>query len=151
MLATLGALALPAPGHAERPASHALGLWAPGAADTCPASLHDTFAVVGPDGKRYPTWHPPRVTDPATGELCTFGHEHGRNPENSDLSSWIADRLAAPGARHRAGIPFGMANEALDAYAQANPGTPDPPRGSRRPQGRVGERRRARAGDRVRA
>ena len=110
---------------AERPRSHALGVWEPGAGDTCPSELHDGYSVVGPDGKLYPTWHPPRVVDPATGERCTFGHEHGRDPARSDLAGWIARKLAADGVpRRRAGIPFGLANEALDDYAGENPGTP---------------------------
>ena len=87
------------------PHSHALGLWAPGAADTCPAALHDSYSVVGPDGKLYPTWHPPRVIDPATGELCSFGHEHGRNPAGSDLSSTGSPTAGRPGARRRGGHP----------------------------------------------
>jgi hypothetical protein len=39
----------------------------------CPASVHDKYMVVGPDGKRYRTWHP--IVDPQTG--CHFAHEHG--------------------------------------------------------------------------
>lgn len=120
----MAGLLVPAGASGSRPASHALGLWAPGPGDTCPAELHDSYSVVGPDGKRYPTWHPPRVTDPATGERCRFGHEHGRNPAGSDLRKWIARHLDDAGAKRRAGIPFGLASEALDAYAQANPGTP---------------------------
>ena len=122
-LVALSTLAPSAAAGAERPASHAVGLWDP-ALGTCSEALHESYSVVGPDGKRYPTWHPPRPTEPATGERCTFGHEHGRNPAASDLEGWIARRLAAPGARRRAGIPFGMANESLDSYAAANPGTP---------------------------
>lgn len=77
----------------------ALGLWSPTGPDTCTAAAHDAYSTVGPDGLRYPTWHPP--TDPATG--CTFGHEHGRDPSGSDL--W-----AEVGA-----IPFGYANQHLEA------------------------------------
>ena len=82
-----------------RPAT-AFGVWSPGPNDTCPAAVHDQFAVVGPDGKTYPTWHPP--TDPASG--CTFGHEHGRDPRGSKLY-W----LVGP-------IPFGFANDQLDIW-----------------------------------
>ena len=53
--------------------------------------------MIGPDGKRYPTWHPPTVVDPATGGPCTFGHEHGRDPAGSDLVRVGADHFAAPG------------------------------------------------------
>lgn len=76
----------------------AFGIWSPSGTDTCPASVHDQYFAVGPDGLRYPTWHPP--TDPSTG--CTFGHEHGRDPSGSDLYALIGD------------IPFGYANEHLE-------------------------------------
>lgn len=77
----------------------AFGLWEPGAPDTCSKAVHDSYSVVGPDGLRYPTWHPP--VDPATG--CTFGHEHGRDPRGSDLFAEVGD------------IPFGLANQYLQA------------------------------------
>ncbi len=75
----------------------AFGIWSPTGTDTCPASVHDQYSVIGPDSLRYPTWHP--AVDPATG--CTFGHEHGRDPSGSDL-------YAEVGA-----IPFGYANQHL--------------------------------------
>jgi len=103
--------------------SYADSSWTPTSADTCPRAVHDRFAVIGPDGKRYPTWHPPTVVDPATGATCTFGHEHGRDPRGSEIGAWVADHLAAPGAERYAGIPFGLATESLDVYAAANPGT----------------------------
>jgi hemolysin type calcium-binding protein len=96
--------------------------WTPTPYDTCPKSLHDRYSVVGPDGKLYPTWHPPEVTDPATGETCSFGHEHGANPAGSDIFGWVSSRLSAPGFEDRAGIPFGYGNEELTAYAASNPG-----------------------------
>lgn len=107
------------------PASDALvnRTWQPTAYDTCPRSLHDSFTVVGPDGRRYPTWHPPTAVDPATGATCTFGHEHGSDPRSSDLFDWVAAHGAAPGYEEGAGIPFGLANEALAAYAAERPGT----------------------------
>jgi hypothetical protein len=77
----------------------AFGIWTPGKSDTCPAEVHNRYATIGPDGKKYPTWHPP--VDPATG--CTFGHEHGRDPRESNLYKEIGD------------LPFGYANEQLDA------------------------------------
>lgn len=78
--------------------SRAFGIWSPTVHDTCSKEIHDSYSVVGPDGLRYPTWHPP--VDPATG--CSFGHEHGRDPRGSDLFS-------------RTGmIPFGYANQQLD-------------------------------------
>lgn len=49
----------------------------------CPAEVHNRHVVAGPDGRSYPTWHPP--IDPATG--CAFGHEHGANPKTSRADS----------------------------------------------------------------
>ena len=76
------------------------GIWTPGANDDCTAAQHDAYSVVGPDHKRYPTWHPP--IDPVSG--CSFGHDHGRDPRGSNLY-----REVGP-------IPFGYANEQLDVY-----------------------------------
>ncbi|MDA0180717.1 hypothetical protein OJ997_10470 [Solirubrobacter phytolaccae] len=97
--------------------------WVAAAADTCPAAVHDRYSVVGPDGRRYPTWHPPTTIDPGTGRACTFGHEHGDDPKTSDIEAWVADHLQAPGYEQYAGLPFGTSTEALDAFAAANPGT----------------------------
>jgi hypothetical protein len=68
--------------------------------DTCTPEIHNRFTAVGPDGKVYPTWHPP--TDPQTG--CTFGHEHGRDPRGSDLYDDLSPLL------------FAYANEQLDTW-----------------------------------
>lgn len=87
--------------------SHAYGLWEPTKFDTCPKWLHDTYWVYGPDGKVYPTWHPPTDINPTTGQTCTYGHEHGRNPAESKLASWT--------------VPFGYVNEQL---AQTDPDHP---------------------------
>jgi len=95
--------------------------WSPTVRDTCPKSLHDRFAVIGPDGKRYPTWHPATVVDPATGQRCTFGHEHGRDPHQSNLFRWVADHLSTTGREEFAGVPFGLATEALDQWRVENP------------------------------
>lgn len=107
---------------ADAPASVAFGVWSPGRFDTCSKALHDSFSVIGPDGKRYPGWHPPEVVDPATGRLCTFGHEHGRDPHGSDLYAWLLAHFADPAHAAQAGIPFGYANETLDAWVAANGG-----------------------------
>jgi hypothetical protein len=80
--------------------SVAYGRWQPGPFDTCSTQDHDDYATVGPDGKLYPTWHPP--LDEVTG--CSFGHEHGRDPRGSAIS----DDVGA--------IPFGYANERLDVW-----------------------------------
>lgn len=54
---------------------------APTRGQPCPAWVHDAYTVVGPDGKRYPTWHPP--VDQRYG--CSFDHEHGDDPRTSVL------------------------------------------------------------------
>ncbi len=79
--------------------SLAYSTWTPALTDTCTQAIHDSYSVVGPDGMRYPTWHPP--VDPASG--CTFGHEHGRDPRGSDLYNEVGP------------IPFGYANQHLVA------------------------------------
>ncbi len=79
--------------------ARAFGIWAPGKTDTCSPEVHDRYATVGPDGKKYPTWHPP--VDLLSN--CVFGHEHGRDPHGSDLYREVGD------------LPFGYANEQLDA------------------------------------
>lgn len=88
--------------------SIAYGLWTPGPTDTCTKEQHDAYAVVGPDGKLYPTWHPP--IGPGG---CTFGHEHGREPSGANLASEVG------------AIPFGYANEQLAIYDPANPRNED--------------------------
>ncbi len=80
--------------------SVAMGAWSPGPGDDCTVEVHSRYSTIGPDGKRYPTWHPP--ADAASG--CNFGHEHGRDPRGSDLYDAVGD------------IPFGYANEQLDAW-----------------------------------
>lgn len=85
--------------------SVAYARWTPGPFDTCSQAIHDSYSTVGPDGKLYPTWHPP--VDPATG--CTFGHEHGSDPRESAIYDQVGD------------IPLGLANEMLDIF---NPGMP---------------------------
>jgi hypothetical protein len=97
-------VASPAPIVATGP-SRAFGLWTPGPNDTCTKEQHDAYSVVGPDGKLYPTWHPP--IDPVSG--CSFGHEHGRDPHGSKLYRLVGD------------MPLGVANEALETWDPANP------------------------------
>ena len=110
VLAAVAVLALGACGYDDPTGSYievpdvvgdaiAYGIWAPSGTDTCSADVHDSYMAVGPDGLRYPTWHPP--VDPATG--CTFGHEHGRDPSGSDLYEVVG------------AIPFGYANQHLEA------------------------------------
>jgi len=98
-------------------------------------NAHNQYHVVAYDGIKYPTWHPPVVTNPITGNgKCYFGHEHGSNPQNYRYWSEIvqhfgkdtngdgtitgliiaSDGKITPG--DRAGLPFGLANEKMDQY-----------------------------------
>lgn len=83
---------------AAAPASRAFGIWTPSKTDTCSPAVHNQYSTLGPDGKKYPTWHPP--VDPVSG--CSFGHEHGRDPRGSKLYREVGD------------LPFAYANEQLD-------------------------------------
>src|SRR5687767_6772622 len=85
-------------------ASRAFSIWKPGSHDTCTQEQHDAYSVLGPDGKAYPTWHP--ATGPGG---CSFGHEHGRNPRDSDLYGDLG------------GLPFGYASEMLAISDPAHP------------------------------
>lgn len=88
--------------------SHAMHTWSPGRGDTCAPEVHARYSVIGPDGKRYPTWHPP--TDPETG--CRFGHEHGRDPRGSALFAQIGSPPFGYGAeRLMTWDPAGMRHE----------------------------------------
>lgn len=93
-----------APVDANAPAARSFGIWRPTGTDTCTQEQHDAYSVIGPDGKKYPTWHPP--TGPGG---CSFGHEHGRDPRGSDLYDKVGD------------LAFGLANEALAITDPANP------------------------------
>ena len=84
---------------AAAPPGRAFGIWVPGKTDTCSPDVHNRFATLGPDEKKYPTWHPP--VDPLSG--CSFGHEHGRDPRGSNLYREVGD------------LPFAYANDQLDA------------------------------------
>lgn len=90
--------------------SMAMGKWTPATQDTCTKEEHDGYFAIGPDGKKYPTWHPP-VHKRANGTTCTFGHEHGRDPAGSDL---LTDITAQYG-----GVLFGYGNEKLDEFNTA--------------------------------
>lgn len=105
--------------------SHAMGLWTPSKWDTCTKEFHDSFFVIGPDGKKYPTWHPPTAVDPATGKECSFGHEHGRDPKLSPFWSKIQQQYGYDANKNgtidgteleTAGMPFGYVNEVYMDY-----------------------------------
>lgn len=110
----------------QQPNAASFGIWSPSRRDTCTKADHDAYSVIGPDGKRYPTWHPP--TGP---NGCTFGHEHGRDPRQSTL--WSTKQIQRyfyfdangnhqmdPDEEAVAGIPFGYANEQYHAYNSAH-------------------------------
>ncbi|HRN96150.1 MAG TPA: hypothetical protein PLD54_01750, partial [Candidatus Levybacteria bacterium] len=115
-------------GHGDN--SHAMGLWTPNPKyDTCTNStdtvrikdIHDSYKVQGPDGKWYPTWHPP--VDPTTG--CKFRHEHGRDPHASNVFKFLQETYGYDADKNgkvegaelaTAGVPFGYVNEQLDVY-----------------------------------
>jgi hypothetical protein len=115
----------------DAPSSHAMGRWTPlQPHDTCSRELHDTYFVIGPDGKKYPTWHPPVVQDPDTGDLCSFGHEHGVDPRDSALWSDLrrhfahdanGDGVIDTGELERSGVPFGLVAEQLEGSATPRP------------------------------
>lgn len=98
-------------------------------------AAHSQYYVVAYDGLKYPTWHPPVVTNPITGKgKCYFGHEHGSNPQkymywdeivqhfgkdlngDGNITKMVVgdDGKITPG--DRAGIPFGISNEKMDQY-----------------------------------
>jgi hypothetical protein len=108
------------------PHAASYGIWTPSRWDTCTKTQHDAYAVIGPDGRKYPTWHPP--IDPTSG--CSFGHEHGRDPRGSELWKtgfiqqffyYDANRNAVmdPSEAAVTGLPFGYAAERTNAYLAA--------------------------------
>ena len=63
------------------PAARAFGIWNPGPFDSCTKEQHDAYAVLGPDGKVYPTWHPPTGPGAAVASgTSTGGIPHGLGP-----------------------------------------------------------------------
>lgn len=108
----------PTPTGPELSTAYTTRNWTPTAFDTCPVSLHQKYSVIGPDGKLYPTWHPATDIDPATGESCTFGHEHGDDPATSDIYDWVTDFIDQDSSKSR-GVPFGYVSEALNTYSAA--------------------------------
>jgi hypothetical protein len=75
-----GPTATPAPGGDTFPAVNPLAL------GSCSAEVHDRYFVMGPDSRKYRTWHPITVpVDPANPSrgTCTFAHEHGDEPNRN--------------------------------------------------------------------
>lgn len=95
--------------------------WNPTEYDTCTRAEHESYAVTGVDGKLYPSWHPAMHTR-SDGSTCTFGHEHGDDPENSDIFDWVVEqyRTENPAAN---GVPFGYGSEQLSVYSTATNST----------------------------
>jgi hypothetical protein len=80
LLSPLAAAALlagtaPAAAAAPDPVDHTRPR-APDGTPMCAQWVHDRYVAHTPDGRAWPTWHPPR--DPRYD--CAFGHEHGSNP-----------------------------------------------------------------------
>ena len=115
-------------GSGARPASHAMGRWTPvSGVDTCTQAEHDEHFVIGPDGRKYPTWHAATFirSDSTT---CSYGHEHGDNPANSPFFAEIQRHFAWDANNNgilettelsASGIPFGYVAEQLDVYNAA--------------------------------
>jgi hypothetical protein len=83
--------------------SVAMGKWSPTRSGECTKEQHDAYSATGPDGKQYPTWHPP--VHPSG---CTFGHEHGSNPAESSLNSlgpilfgYVSEQMSHAEGGHR--------------------------------------------------
>jgi hypothetical protein len=98
-------------------------------------AAHNQYYVIAYDGIKYPTWHPDVVVNPITGVgKCYFGHEHGSNPQkyihwddivqhfgkdiNNDgkITAMVIGDDGKITPNDRAGIPFAIANEHMDAY-----------------------------------
>jgi hypothetical protein len=117
---------------ANRPNSAAMGLWSPDPdySNECTKDMHDKHFVLGPDGKKYPTWHPPSEINPATNAICYYGHEHGPDPRGYRLYAEMQQHFAfdADGNGRidaeeiaKAGIPFGYASEQLGGAVARQP------------------------------
>ena len=113
-----------------RPDSAAMAKWTPNTDfDTCSEDFHDTYYVIGPDGKKYPTWHPPTATDPATGRSARSGtsmaatraaRRCGSRCAATTPTTPTATARSTPVERDASGVPFGYASEQLRAYNAAN-------------------------------
>lgn len=109
--------------------SHAMGQWTPvSGVDTCTQAQHDEHFVIGPDGKKYPTWHAAtRINTDLTS--CTYGHEHGPDPRNFEPFFTEIKRHFAFDANNNgtldqseldaSGVAFGYVAEQLDGFNTA--------------------------------
>jgi hypothetical protein len=85
----------------------------------CPVEVHAKYLVTGPDGKTYPTWHPP--VDLEHG--CYFDHEHGSDPrsyvgyENSGMPAFGYTAAQAGISEPHAGYKVFVSNDDLNERA----------------------------------
>lgn len=105
-------------------------------AGECSNDLHARYWTYGPDGKVYPTWHPTR--DPSG---CSFGHEHGDDPQDSALfgesgfppfgyvSEVQVDSLPEHSHRHEDHVGHKILVENVDVIQGDNAGNFFPPQG----------------------
>jgi hypothetical protein len=71
------------------PAIHGGPVTDPESLGTCTEAEHDAYSLVGPDGRRYRTWHPQRLKSG-----CVTGHEHGHDPgpARAAIIQWAQSR-----------------------------------------------------------
>ena len=106
-------------------------------AGECSNEVHARYWTYGPDGKVYPTWHPTR--DPSG---CSFGHEHGDDPQDSPLfgesgfppfgyvSEVQVDSLPEHSHRHEDHVGHKVLVESVDVIQGDNAGNFFPPQGT---------------------
>ena len=140
--ASLCALLLTLPPAAAAEPAPSFGQWQPGPHDTCSKRLHDSYSVIGPDGLRYPTWHPPVGDEPAKRERSAHSATStGETRRHSDLYGWVSRHLGR--GRTRQALRGAVRRWPMPPSTSGRRRTParHPPGGPRRPQGGVGERR----------
>ena len=110
---------------ADATPSRAFGIWKPGPGETCTKEQHDAYAVVGPDGK-----------------LLSHVAPADRTRDGCTLRPRARARPARLQSVRRQPAAHSVRRTPTRRWRSAIPRTAE--RGSRRPQGRVGERRGAR-------
>ena len=100
---------------------------------TAPAEVHDRYFTIGPDGRKYRTWHPASVAldphDPSS-PLVHFGHDHGDPPHvaappppfgyvafHANLHDQLADHAAYKVFTHKRGWLTGFGTAELGDVA----------------------------------
>ena len=98
--------------------------WVPTAYDTCSAAIHDRYSVVGPDGKRYPTWHPPTYHGPGDRPHVHVRPRARRRPDDVRHRRPGSPSTSRPPATRRSpGCRSGSPPRRSNAYADGHPGT----------------------------